>query len=60
MTKTLTSNTMSPVAERLEDYTSRFWGENDSKGFWAFLKEERERNLAHERTKDFVGKILRH
>lgn len=38
-----------PVAERLEDYRSAFWNEEDGKEFRSYLEEERKRSLKIDR-----------
>jgi predicted transcriptional regulator len=41
-----------PVAERLEDYRSAFWREDDGEAFLAYLEEERQRSLRTDRVRD--------
>jgi predicted transcriptional regulator len=41
-----------PVAERLEDYRSAFWREDDDKAFLTYLEEERQRSLRADRVRD--------
>ena len=38
-----------PVAERLEDYRSAFWREDDSEALLTYLEEERRRSLQGDR-----------
>ena len=41
-----------PVAERLEDYRSSFWLEDDGDAFLAYLEDERKRSLQADRLRD--------
>lgn len=41
-----------PVAERLEDYRSTFWQEDDDDAFLTYLQEERKRGLQMDRLRD--------
>jgi predicted transcriptional regulator len=41
-----------PVAERLEDYRSAFWQEDDGEAFLTYLEEERKRSLQADRLRD--------
>lgn len=41
-----------PVAERLEDYRSAFWREDDGEAFLAYLEEERRRSLQTDRVSE--------
>jgi predicted transcriptional regulator len=40
-----------PVAERLEDYRSAFWREDDGEAFLTYLEEERQRSLRTDRVR---------
>ena len=41
-----------PVAERLDDYRSSFWQEDDDDALNAYLTEERQRSLQADRLRD--------
>lgn len=41
-----------PIAERLEDYRSAFWREDDSEALLTYLEEERRRSLQSDRLSD--------
>lgn len=38
-----------PVAERIEDYRSQFWQEDDTEAFLVYLEEERVQSLEDDR-----------
>lgn len=44
--------TGAPVAERMEDYRSAFWREEDGDAFLDYLQEERRRSLQNDRVRD--------